>query len=75
MAQQVKNPTNICEDVGSIPGFAQCVGWESTVATSCGVGRGCSSEKKKKCLPLSVGPSLALLDLIDHRAVSSDFTE
>ena len=25
VAQQVKNPTHICEDLGSVPGFAQWV--------------------------------------------------
>ena len=42
MAQQVKNPTSIHEDVGSIPGLAQ--GVRDRVATSCGVGHRHSSD-------------------------------
>ena len=41
MAQQVKNPTIIHEDVGLIPGLAQGVKG-SDVATSCGIGDRCS---------------------------------
>ena len=43
MAQQVKNPTSICEDVGSIPGHTQSVK-EYGVAMSCGVGHRCGSD-------------------------------
>ena len=43
MAQRIKNPTSICEDVGSIPGPTQWVK-RSGVAVSCGVGRKCGSD-------------------------------
>ena len=43
MAQQVKNPTRIQEDVGLIPGLAPWVKG-SSVAVSCGMGRRCSSD-------------------------------
>ena len=43
MAQQVKNPTSIYEDMGLIPGLAQ---WLKDLAlpTSCHVGRRCSMD-------------------------------
>ena len=45
MAQQVKKPTSIHEDEGSIPALAQQVRWwVSGVAMSCGVGRRRSSD-------------------------------
>ena len=43
VAQQVKNPTSIHEDVGSIPGLAQKVK-RSSIAASCSIGRQCGSD-------------------------------
>ena len=40
VAQWIKNPTNIYENVGSIPGLAQCVKG-SGVSVSSGVGHRC----------------------------------
>ena len=42
MTQQLANPTNIHDDLGSIPGLAQCTG--SGIAMSCGEGPRCSSD-------------------------------
>ena len=42
MAQQVKNPTSIHEDVGLIPGLAQWA--ESSVAASCSIDHRCGSD-------------------------------
>ena len=41
MAKQVKNPTSIHEDVGSIPGLAQ---WVMHPDVSCGVGHRCGKD-------------------------------
>ena len=43
VVQQVKNPSSIHEDVGSIPGLAQWIKG-SHIAVSCGVGRRCGSD-------------------------------
>ena len=43
MAQRMKNPTRIHEDVGSIPGLTQWV-QGSGIAASCGVDRRCGSD-------------------------------
>ena len=43
VAQQVKNPSSIHEDAGSIPGLAQRVKG-SGVAASCSMGPGCGSD-------------------------------
>ena len=42
MDQQLTNLTRIRENLGWIPGLAQC--WESGIAMSCGVGHRCSSD-------------------------------
>ena len=43
VAQQVKNPTSIHEDVGSIPGLAQWVK-ESNIVMGYGIGHRCGSD-------------------------------
>ena len=44
MAQRVKNPTSIHEDMRWIPGLAQWVKGSSIAESCCGVGHRCSSD-------------------------------
>ena len=62
VAQQVKNPTSICEDADSIPGLAQWLK-VSCVAVSCSVGHGLGSDvlllwlRTRQRLQLGLDPS------------------
>ena len=58
VAQQVKNPSSIHEDVGLIPGLAQWVKGSST-AISCCIGHRCSSDPALLWLWLWCRPAAA----------------
>ena len=59
MAQGVKNPTSVHEDVGLIPGLAQ---WAllTGIAVSCGLGHRCGTEAAQipSCCGCGVGRQL-----------------
>ena len=58
MAQEVKNPTSIHEDIGSIPGLTQWIKG-SSIAKSCGMGRGCGWDLVLLwlgCRPVAMAP-------------------
>ena len=68
MAQQVKNPTSMHEDVGSIADLIQWVKG-STVALSCGVGCRCGSDVALLwlwCRLAAVGPMQPLTQELSY---------